>query len=199
MAARATGCAVGGGSLLPAGLIICAISGWLCFLSRILVISWVKAAGSSTNALASASGLSRTMAKNISPPSFWMRAGRPACICSRIATALFSHKVRSHSFSEPLASPTRDERTVRERGGWQVCDSSYCTANVTLFYFIGRGRFARNGRLGVSPQLPQCVSMLRFHIFPVPHCVMRPLGCFVIYFYWISSAVCDALPHEQRK
>ena len=32
-----------------------------------------------------------------------------------------------------------DERTVRERGGWQVCDSSYCTANVTLFYFIGRG------------------------------------------------------------
>ena len=87
----------GGGSPLPAGLIICAISGWFCFSSRILVISRVKAAGSSTSALASASGLSRTMAMSISPPSFWMRAGRPACICARIATALFSHRVRSHS------------------------------------------------------------------------------------------------------
>ena len=28
---------------------------------------------------------------------FWMRAGRPACICARITTALFSHRVRSHS------------------------------------------------------------------------------------------------------
>ena len=64
---------------------------------RILVISRVKAAGSSTSALASASGLSRTMAMSISPPSFWIRAGRPACICARIATALFSHRVRSHS------------------------------------------------------------------------------------------------------
>ena len=35
--------------------------------------------------------------ESISPPSFWMRAGRPACICARIATALFSHRVRSHS------------------------------------------------------------------------------------------------------
>ena len=87
----------GGGSLLPADLIICAISGWLCFSSRISVISQVNAAGSSTNALASASGLSRTMARSISPPSFWMRAGRPACICARIATALFSHRVRFHS------------------------------------------------------------------------------------------------------
>ena len=87
----------GCGSPLPAGLIIWAISGWLCFAIRILVISRVKAAGSSTNALTSASGLSRTMAMSISPPSFWIRAGRPACICARIATALFSHRVRSHS------------------------------------------------------------------------------------------------------
>ena len=57
----------------------------------------MKAAGSSTNALASASGLSRTMAMSISLPSFWMRADRPACIGARIATALFSHRVRSHS------------------------------------------------------------------------------------------------------
>ena len=48
------------------------------------------------NALASASGLSSTMAISISPPSFLMRAGFPACICSRIATALFSHRFRSH-------------------------------------------------------------------------------------------------------
>ena len=61
----------------------------LCFAIRILVISRVKAAGSSTSAFASASGLSRTMAMSISPPSFWIRAGRPACICARIATALF--------------------------------------------------------------------------------------------------------------
>ena len=69
----------GGGSLLPAGLIICAISGWLCFSSKILVISRVKAAGSSTNALASASGLSRTMAISISRHLFgWGPVGRLA-------------------------------------------------------------------------------------------------------------------------
>ena len=39
----------GGGSPLPVGLIICAISGWFCFSSRILVISRVKAAGSFTS------------------------------------------------------------------------------------------------------------------------------------------------------
>ena len=111
----------------------------------------MKAAGSSTNALASASGLSRTMAISILPPSFWMRAGRPACICSRIATALFSHRVRSHSsrlFVQRcqfvvdhfglLASLTRECRTVRQRGGRQVCETGYCTANVTIFYIRRR-------------------------------------------------------------
>ena len=63
----------------------------------IRVISRVNAAGSSTSAFASANGLSRTMAMSISPPSFWIRAGRPACTSARIATALFSHRVRSHS------------------------------------------------------------------------------------------------------
>ena len=48
------------------------------------------------------------------------------------------------------------------------------------------GWFVPNGRLGVSPKLPQCVSCLRFHVFSVPHCVVRPLECVVIYFYWIS-------------
>ena len=88
---------------------------------------------------ASASGLSRTMAM-ISPPSFWIRAGRPACICARIATVLFSHRVRSHSF-RALARGCQfvvgflscrcpqctDEGTVRQCGRRQICDSSYCT------------------------------------------------------------------------
>ena len=52
---------------------------WGCSVLAVLV--W----GASTNALASASGLSSTMAMSISPPSFLMRAGLPACICSRIA------------------------------------------------------------------------------------------------------------------
>ena len=77
----------------------------------------MKAAGSSTNALASASGLSRTMAISISPPSFWMRAGRPACICARIATALFSHRVRSHS-SRALCAKV------------PVCGGTFWTAGV---------------------------------------------------------------------
>ena len=34
---------------------------------------------------------------SISPPSLWITVGRPACTSARIATALFSHKVRSHS------------------------------------------------------------------------------------------------------
>ena len=39
----------GSGSPLPAALIICATSGWLCFAIRIQIISRVKAAGSSTS------------------------------------------------------------------------------------------------------------------------------------------------------
>ena len=89
----------GGGSLLSAGLIIWAMSGWFCLSRRIRVISRVNAAGSSTSSFASASGLSRTMAMSISPPSLWIIVGRPACTSARIATALFSHRVRSHSSS----------------------------------------------------------------------------------------------------
>ena len=73
------------------------MSGWFCFSRRIRVILRVNAAGSSTSAFASASGLSRTMAMSISPPSLWIMVGRPACTSARIATALFSDKVRSHS------------------------------------------------------------------------------------------------------
>ena len=48
--------------------------------------------GSSTNAWASESGLSSTMAMSISP-SCLMRAVLPSCILFKIATALFSQSV----------------------------------------------------------------------------------------------------------
>ena len=54
----------------------------------------LEASGVFTNSWASASGLSSTMAMSISSPSFLMRAGLPVCICSRIATALFSQRFR---------------------------------------------------------------------------------------------------------
>ena len=66
----------GGGSSLTPGLIICAITAWFCLSCMILVIAWMKASGASTNALASASSLSSTMAMSISAPSFWW--GLPA-------------------------------------------------------------------------------------------------------------------------
>ena len=50
-------------------------------------------------ACASLSGRSRTIAISITPPSCWKRAGRPSWSLSKIATALFSHIVRSHSSS----------------------------------------------------------------------------------------------------
>ena len=67
-------------------------------------------------------------------PSFWIRAGRPACICARIATALFSHRVRSHS-SRALCARV------------QVCGGTLWTADVPntrrkgLSCSVGDGRF----------------------------------------------------------
>ena len=94
----------GAGSSLASGLIICAMTGWFCLSCMILVMAWMKALGASTKAFASASGRSNTMAMSISPPSFLIRAGLPACIRSRIATALFSHRFRSHSSIARCAS-----------------------------------------------------------------------------------------------
>ena len=89
------------------------------------VISRVKAAGSSTSAFASASGLSSTMAMSISPPSLWIRVGRPASTSARIATALFSHKVRSHS-SRALCARV------------SVCGGALRVADVPITH-LGRG------------------------------------------------------------
>ena len=114
----------------------------------------MKAAGSSTNALASASGLSRTMAISISPPSFWMRpvgrlasaqGSQPPCFrigCVPIPPGLSVLRCQfAVGHFGLLASQCEDEGTVRQRGGRQVCDSGYCTANVTIFDFIRREDF----------------------------------------------------------
>ena len=138
----------------------------------------MNAAGSSTNALASASGLSRTMAISISPPSFWMRAGRPACICSRIATVLF----RTGCVSIPLGLSVprcqfvvnilgcwrpqcEDKGTVRQRGGRQVCDSGYCSANFTIFDFIRRDDFCQWPARSQPKVAAVCILSLVPYIF----------------------------------
>ena len=106
----------GAGSSLTSGLIICAMTGWFCLSCMILVMAWMKALGASTKAFASASGRSNTMAMSISPPSFLIRAGLPACIRSRIATALFSHRFRSHSSIARCASDPVCGGTIRAAG-----------------------------------------------------------------------------------
>ena len=72
--------------------------------------------GASTKAFASASGRSNTMAMSISPPYFLIRASFPACIRSRIATALFSHRFRSHSSIARCASDPICGGTIRAAG-----------------------------------------------------------------------------------
>ena len=79
----------GGGSSFTSGLIICAITGWFCLSCMILVMAWMKALGASTKAFASTSGRSSTMAMSISPPSFLIRAGFPACIRSGLRLLCF--------------------------------------------------------------------------------------------------------------
>ena len=56
--------------------------------------------------------------------------------------------------------------------GWEPADGRSAIAATArqMSPLFERGRFLSNGRLGISPQLPQCVSWLRFHVFPVPHC-----------------------------
>ena len=78
----------GGKSSRTSGWIICAMTGWACLSCMIFVISRINASGSSTNAWASASGLSSTMAMSISPRIF-LDEGRSA----------FLHSVQDcHSF-----------------------------------------------------------------------------------------------------
>ena len=76
----------------------------LFWSSRTRFILCRNCSGWSTNACASWSGRSRTIAISIASPSCWKRGGRPSWSLSKIATALFSHIVRSHSSS---ARPVR--------------------------------------------------------------------------------------------
>ena len=91
------------GVLLHGILVLCGafVPTWGCFFrsSRTRLISCRNCSGWSTKACASLSGRSRTIAISIAPPSCWKRAGRPSWSLSRIATALFSHSVCSHSSS----------------------------------------------------------------------------------------------------
>ena len=106
--------------------------------------------GASTKAFASASGRSNTMAMSISPPSFLIRAGLPACIRSRIATALFSHRFRSHSSiarcaSDPVCgghsgrwgSQCREECTIGQCSSGHCCKGRDGPAYVTVLHIIG--------------------------------------------------------------
>ena len=82
----------GVGSSSTSGVIICAMTGWFRLFLH-----------DSGDGLDEGIGGSSTTAMSISPPSFLIRAGLPACIRSRIA-ALFSHRFRSHSSMARCAS-----------------------------------------------------------------------------------------------
>ena len=124
----------------------------------------MKAAGSSTSALASASGLSRTMATNILPPSFWIRAGRPACICARIATASFSHRVRFHS-SRALC--------VRV----QVCDGVLWAAYTEE----GLSCSVEDGRFVMAATARKMSPSLQMH------------WCLILLVLWLAIVVCTCV------
>ena len=86
--------AEGGRSSLTSGWIICAMTGCLCLSCMICVTARMNASGSLTSALASASGLSNTIAMSISPPSFLMRAVLPFCMqayAPRCCSTVFPH------------------------------------------------------------------------------------------------------------
>ena len=86
---------------------------------------------------------------SISPPSLWITVGRPACTSARIATALFSHKVRSHSSKTLCARvsvcggalraavvPNALARGHQVAGGWEILNGRYCTQDVICVNFI---------------------------------------------------------------
>ena len=74
-----------GRSSLTSGFTISSSTGCDWLLSSIAVISEMSLSGSSTSALASSSGRSKTIDTSISPPSFLMSSGRPSS--ARVALA----------------------------------------------------------------------------------------------------------------
>ena len=110
------------------------------------------------------------MAMSISPPSFLIRAGLPACIRSRIATALFSHRFRSDSSMARCASDPVCGGTIRA-AGVPSAERNALSGNVAA------GTAAR-----AVTALLQGEAWLGFHVFLVPHCIMGPLRCFAVDF-----------------
>ena len=139
----------GGKSSRTSGWIICAMTGWACLSCMIFVISRINASGSSTNAWASASGLSSTMAMSISPPSFLMRAVLPSCILFKIATALFSHMHRSHSSMALCASDP-------------VCDGTVWTPGVPSALRKALSGISEVGRVATADATRQEVTVSDF-------------------------------------
>ena len=86
-----------GMSSLTSGFTIWLSNGCACLLSSIAVISEMSLSGSSTSALASSSGRSRTIDTCISPPSFLMSSCRPSWAWCRMEKAWFSQIHLSHS------------------------------------------------------------------------------------------------------
>ena len=86
-----------GMSSLTSGFTIWSSNGCACLLSSIAVISEMSLSGSSTSALASLSGRSRTIDTSISPPSFLMSSCRPSWAWCRMEKAWFSQIHLSHS------------------------------------------------------------------------------------------------------
>ena len=85
-----------GRSSLTSGFTIWSSTGCDWLLSSIAV-SEMSRSGSSTSALASSSGRSKTIDTSISPPSFLMSSGRPSWAWFRMEKALFSQIHLSHS------------------------------------------------------------------------------------------------------
>ena len=94
----------GAGSSFTSGLIIWAITGWFCLSCMILVMAWMKALGASTKAFDNG---------NEHFSSIFLDQGWSSSIRSRIATALFSHRFRSHSSLARCASDPVCSGTIR--------------------------------------------------------------------------------------
>ena len=80
------------------------------------------------------------MAISISPPSSWISAGRPSCICSKIATALFSQIVRSHSSTARCIK-------VAFCGGTRLCPDFPSSRRKGLSGEVAGGRVASSATM----------------------------------------------------
>ena len=106
-------------SSLTSGFTIWLSKGCACLLSSIAVISEMSLSGSSTSALASSSGRSRTIDTSISPPSFLMSSCRPSWAWCRMEKAWFSQIHLSHSSAALSDCRAASAKSYRQSGGDQ--------------------------------------------------------------------------------